>query len=187
MEVIGDELVEAFHGVVGDVEEDGSLVELGALADEVDGELVVLEEWGEERGDEGLGEYVGEWERGEERDESGDEGGVLRGLDDEGELHGGLGHFNGGGGGGVESAVDDVGPVDEVGEGGGVEAEVGLGDVGDVGGAGGVGGVNEFGELGGREWLAGGGELGAVEVSAVSGSEEGGEVVVEPPGEVGGW
>ena len=57
---------------------------------------MTLEKRREERGDEGLGEDVGEWERGEQRDEAGDKQRVLRGLDDEGELHGGLGHFNGG-------------------------------------------------------------------------------------------
>ena len=33
VQIVGDELVEAFHGVVGDVEEDGSLFELGAVLD----------------------------------------------------------------------------------------------------------------------------------------------------------
>ena len=44
-------------------------------------------------------------------------------FDDEGELHGGLGHFDGELGAFVEGAVDDVGPADELGDGGGVEAE----------------------------------------------------------------
>jgi len=50
----------------------------------------------------------------------------------------GLGHFDGGLRALVEGAVDNVGPADELGDGGGVEAEAGCGDVGEEAGAGDV-------------------------------------------------
>ena len=78
---------------------------------------------GRRLGDPGLVEDLLEGHAGEQRDEARNERGVLGGLDDEGELHGGLGHFDGGLGALVEGAVDDVGPADELGDGSGVEAE----------------------------------------------------------------
>ena len=48
---------------------------------------------------------------------------VLRGLDDQGELHGRGGHFDGCLGALVLRAVDDVGPVNELGDRRGVKAE----------------------------------------------------------------
>ena len=112
-------------------------------------------------------------------DEARDERGVLGGLDDEGELHGGLGHFDGGLRALVEGAVDNVGPADELGDGSGVEAEAGGSDVGEEAGAGDVLRIEEA--------MACVEAIGhAVEVILmVLGSEEGAEVVIEPPGNFG--
>lgn len=114
VKVVGDELVETFHGVVGDVKKYSPVAQLGAVFNQSDGLLVTLQQWRQQRRNEGLGKDVGQGKFSEQRDKAGDEEGVLRCLDDEGELHGGLGHFNGGLGRGVLGAIDDVGPVDEV-------------------------------------------------------------------------
>ena len=179
VEIVRDELVVALKGVVGDVEVDGALFALGADADEVDGALVAIEKRRQEGGDERLVENLLERHLGEERDEVRDEVGVLGGLDDESELHGGLGHFDGGLGALVESAVHDVGPADELGDGGGVEAEVGGGDVGEEAGAGDVVGIVEA-----VAFVAAVGHAAEV-VLMIFRSEEGGEVVIEPPGDFG--
>jgi len=105
-------------------------------------------------------------------------------LDDEGELHGGLGHLDGCLGALVPGSVDDVGPVDEFGEGSGVEAEPLARDVGDEAGAGDVGGVVELAAL---EVGAGAVRLGlpGEEIELVLGREEGALVVIEPPRDAG--
>ena len=95
VEVVRDELVEAFEGMVGDVEEDGTGALLTAGADELEGLLVALKQRRQQGGDEGLAEDFSKGHLGEQGDEAGDKFGILRGLDDEGELHGGGGHFDG--------------------------------------------------------------------------------------------
>ncbi len=177
MEIVGDEFVVALEGLVGDVEVDGAVLRLGAGADQVEGALVAIEERRQERGDPGLFEDLLQGHASEGGDEARDEGWVLGGLDDEGELHGGLGHFDGELGAGVEGAVDDVGPADELGDGGGVEAELGGRDVGEEAGAGDVVGVVEAVAL-----IAAVGDAGEV-VLVIFGGEEGGEMVIEPPGD----
>ena len=181
MEIVGNELVVALEGLVGDVEVDGALLRFRARADEVDSALVAFEERRQEGGDEGLLEDLEERHAGEERDEPRDEGWVVGGFDDEGELHRGRGHFDGELRGFVEGAVDDVGPVDELGDGGGVEAELGGRDVGDEAGAGDVVGIVEAVAL-----VAAVGDAVDV-VLVIVGSEEGAEVVIEPPGDFGRW
>ena len=162
--------------MVGDVEEYRPVALLGACADELEGLLVTLEKRRQELGDERLGEDLGQRHLGEQGNQARDESRVLGGLDHQGELHGGRGHFHGGLGALVERAVDDVGPVDQLGDGPGVEAEAGGGDIGQEAGTGDVGGVEEFAR----------GACGvlpaALEVLLVLRRKEGGEVVIEPPG-----
>ena len=177
MQVVGDELVEAFQLMVGDVEEDGAVFFFAARADERDGFLVALHERRQQRGHKGLGQHLGQRHFGKQRNETRDEQGILRGLDDEGELHGWRGHFNSLLGAGVERAVHDVGPVDHVGHGLGVEAELGLANVGKELGARGVVRVKEFAARAGRVLLAG------AEVLLVGRGEEGRLMMVEPPGD----
>jgi hypothetical protein len=174
--VVGDELVVSLHGLIADVEVDGAVFRFGAVADEAEGFFVALEERREERGDEGLPEDIGERHRRQQRDETRDEGGVLARFDDQGELHGGLGHFDGGLRALVEGSVDDVGPADKLGDRLGVETKFCGRDVGEEAGAGNVRRVVEA----------------AVDVTAVChaaavvflilGGEESAEVMVEPPG-----
>ena len=81
--------------------------------------------------------------------------GILGGLDDERELHGRRGHFDRGLGALVLRAVDDVGPVDQLGDRRGVEAEARGSDVGQKAGAGGVLGIEELARAADRIALAG--------------------------------
>ena len=181
MKVIGNELVVALEGMVGDVEVDGALLRLGAIADEVDGLLVALEEGRQEGSDERLLEDLEQRHAGEGGDEFRDELGVLRRLDDEGELHRGLGHFDGELRAFVEGAVDDVGPANELGDGSGVEAELGGRDVGEEAGAGDVIGIVKA-----VAFVTAVGD--AVEVVLlIFRGEKGAEVVIEPPGDFGRW
>lgn len=142
------------------------------------GMQVLFPEWGYLLLDEGLLEDLGEGHFREQRDDAGDDagGGV---FDDECEFECGLFHLDGGGGGGEACAVDDICPVEEVGEGGGVEAETGSGCAGDEAGAGDGVGVKElavgFGAL-----------LALLKFFEVGRGAEGAFVVIEPPGEVGG-
>jgi len=131
----------------------------------------------DERGDEGLIEHLLERHLGEERDHARDEGGIAGALDDHGEAHGGRFHLDGRLGALVLGAVDDVGPVDELGEAAGVVVELRLRDVGDEAGAGDVVGIVEVAQGFGAVGLAG------LEVLLVFGGEEGAEMVVEPPGD----
>jgi hypothetical protein len=96
------------------------------LADELDASLWRSSSGGSRPGYEGLLEDLGEGISVSSGMSAGNEVRILGGLDDEGELHGRGGHFDGGLGALVERAVDDVGPVDEFGYRSGVEAELWL-------------------------------------------------------------
>jgi len=179
VEVVGDELVVALVGLVGDVEIDRALLRFGTGADEINGALVAFKERRQEAGDPGLLKDLLERHVGEQGDEARDEGRILGGLDDQGELHGGGGHFDGELGALVEGAVDDVGPADELGDRCCVEAEVAGRDVGEEAGAGDVVGIVEA-----VAFVAAVGHAAEV-VLMIFRSEEGGEVVIEPPGDFG--
>ena len=177
--VVGDELADGLGFAVEQVDEDDTIGELNALADEFHRGDVTIQERLYAPLDEGLGEDIGEGHLGEGGNDAGDEAGVVGVLDDHGEFEGGFFHLDRGLRAFEAGAIDDVGPVEEFAEAGGIEVELVAADGGDEAGAGDVVGVEEVAE-GLRAVLAG------LEVSAVVGGHEGALVVIEPPGEPGG-
>ena len=175
MQVVRDEFVVTLEVVVGDVKEDGAVLTFCAFAKDADGKLVTLEQRRKQGSDEGLFENLGEGLCGQERNEIGDEAVIGRGLDDHGELHGRSFHFDRGLGVGIEGAVDDVGPVDEVGDGLRVESEALLRDHRDEASAGFEIGIVELAVA-----------LVLLEVFGVGGRKKGAFVVIEPPSDGGG-
>ena len=116
---------------------------------------------------------------GEVGDDAGDEVGRVGVLDDEGELERRLLHLHGHASAGKAGTVDDVGPVKQVVEAGEIEAIGAGGGLGDEAGARYIVGVEELARRAA-------GVLYGLEVGAVSRSEEGALVMVEPPGEARG-
>ena len=173
MEIVRNELVIALEIVIGDVEKNGAVDTLGALLKDFDREFVTpqqrWQEWSHERffqnGSQGF--------RGEKRNQVGDEL-VRRGLDDHSQLHSGSLHLDGGLGVGIESAIDHVSPMDEVGHGSGIEAKALLRDHGNKAGAG-------F-----EVWIV---KLSialiALEVDGVRGRKKRAQVMVKPPSDFG--
>ncbi len=80
---------------------------------------------------------------------------ILRGLDDQGQLHGRRGHFDGRLGALVLRAVHNVGPVNQLGDRRGVKAETRGGDVRQKAGAGGVVRIEKLALAADRVLLAG--------------------------------
>ena len=70
VQVVGDELVEAFERMIGDVEEDGAVALFGAAADQLQRLLVALEQRRQQAGDKGLREHLGQRHLGEQRNEA---------------------------------------------------------------------------------------------------------------------
>jgi hypothetical protein len=99
---------------------------------------------------------------------------VGRRFDDHGEFHGRLFHLDGGFGIGIKSAVNDVGPVHEIGDRSGIEAEALLRDHGDEAGAGFEIGIIKLAVA-----------LILLKVLGIGRREEGALVMVEPPGNFG--
>ena len=110
---------------------------------------------------------------GQKRNQVGDEL-VGRGFDDHGQLHGGRLHLDRGLGVGVEGAVNDVGPMDEIGHGSGIESKPLLRDHGDKTGAGLEVRIVELPVA-----------LVALEVGRVGRREKRAFVMVEPPRDLG--
>ena len=104
----------------------------------------------------------------------GNEAVVLRRLDDQRELHGGRLHFDRRPGVRIHRAIDDVGPVHQIGHGAGIKAEALFGDGGDETGAG-----LEIGIV--KLAIA----LVLLEVGRILGREKGALMMVEPPGNFG--
>ncbi len=111
---------------------------------------------------------------GQQRNQVRDEAVIGGGLDDHGQFHRGSFHFDGGLGVGIEGAVNDVGPMDQIGHGRGIEAEALLRDHGNEAGAGLEIGIVELAVA-----------LILLEVLGIIGGEEGALVMVEPPGNFG--
>src|SRR5579859_5307725 len=134
---------------------------------------MALEEWRQQFGYEWLAQDFRERLGDEQRDQPRHELRVLRGLDDHGELHRGLAHLDRHARVGELRAVNDVGPVDDVGQRLGIEAELLLRD-----------GRDELGarlEIGIVELLL---ALVGTELRGILWREERTQVVVEPPGDL---
>ena len=182
MQEVGNEFVVAFRRLVGDVEIDDAALGVGALAQEFDGCPVAFELRGDEFLLPVLGEDVRERHRGEQRDEALHDFAGRRAFDDQGEFHGGSGHAHGCLGALELCPIDDVGPVDQLFQRRGVHAEAGAGDVRDPGGAACVVRIEEVPQSL-RTGRAVGIALACAEVGFIVGRREGGEVVIEPPGD----
>src|SRR5271155_5131851 len=173
MQIVGSELVVALKVLVGDVEENGPVDALGALLHDLDRDLVPAEQRGQERSYKGFLKNGGEGFSREKRNQVGDKP-IRRRLDDHGQLHGRGLHLHRRLGIGIESAVDDVGPVHEIGYGGGVESKTLLRDHGDKTGAGFEIRIVELAIA-----------LVALKVGRVGRREKRTFVMVEPPGDLG--
>ena len=174
MEEIGNEFVVALEVEVADVEEDDGVAGIETIAKDINGTEVADEQGAEVSLDHGDFDHFGHAASGDFWDELGDEVFDRCGFDDESKLHGGLGEIDGGLGRWELSAVNDIGPSDELGDGLSVETEFLRGDGGEELGAGFVFGIVEF--------FAG---VIAAEVLGVFGLEEGALVVIEPPSKAG--
>ena len=135
---------------------------------------MALEQRRKQRRDKWLFENLGQRFCGQQRNQVGDEAVIGRRFDDHGQLHGGRFHLDGGLGVGIKGAVDDVGPVHQIGQRRGIEAEALLRDHGDETGAGLEIRVVELAVA-----------LVLLEMLGVGGRQEGALVVVEPPGNFG--
>ena len=102
---------------------------------------------------------------------------VLRGLDDEGQLHGRRGHLDGRLGALVLRSVHNVGPVNQLGHRRGVKAEARGRDVRQKAGAGGVFGIEKLARGADRVLLAG------QEVLVILRREKRRKMMIEPPGD----
>ena len=80
--------------LVGNVEEDGAVALLGAVADQLASPAVTLQQRRQQLGHKGLAEHLGERHLGEQRDEPRNESRILRCLDDQRQLHGWSGHLD---------------------------------------------------------------------------------------------
>ncbi len=103
----------------------------------------------------GWAEHLGERHVSEQRNQARNEGRILRGLDDQRELHGGSGHFDGRLGALVLGPVHNVGPVNQFCHRSRIKAELRAGNVCQKAGAGGVLGIAELAAGAGRILLAG--------------------------------
>src|ERR1700683_3138409 len=173
MQVVGNELVVTLEILIGDVEKNSSVDAFGALLKDFHRDFVTPEQWGQEWSDERLFQNGGEGLGGEKRNQVRNE--LIRGgLDDHGQLHGRGLHLNCRPGVGIESAVNNVGPVAGIGHGGGVKSKTLLPDHCDKAGAGFEIGIVKF-------TIA----LVALEVSGVGRGEKRALVMVEPPCDLG--
>jgi len=133
--MIGDELVISLQILIADIEKDGAVFALRALLENTDRQLVPPEQRRKQRGNEWLLQNFRKRLAGEQRNQIWYE--LIRSrLDHHRQFHCGRFHLHGGLGIGIEGAIDNVGPVDEVGHRGGIEAEALLRDHGDKAGAG---------------------------------------------------
>ena len=145
VQVVGDELVEALERVVGDVEEDGAVALFAAAR----GSARCACSWRSSSG--GSSSATKGWASTSASGISVSSG-ISRGMKAGScvdsmirvSFMAGAAISTAGFGALVERAVDDVGPVDQVGHRRGVEAEAGGADVGQEAGAGGVVGIEEL-------------------------------------------
>ena len=114
---------------------------------------------------------------GKQRNQFRNKGRILARFDDQGELHGGLGHFDRGLGALVESAIHNVRPVDQLRYRRRVKTETGLRDVGDKTGAGGVVRVVEMAIT--RAAVP----LPCKKMLLIRRGKKGAQMVIEPPGD----
>ena len=124
-----------------------------------------------------MAEHLGERHFGEQRNEPGNEEIILAGLDDKSQLHRWSGHLDGRLGALILCAIDDVGPVNQLGDRRGVEAKTRGANVRQKAGAGGVVGVEELAAGRGHALLI------VEEVLLILRGQKGREVMVEPPGD----
>ncbi len=97
--------------MVGDVEEDGAVALLRPAADQLQRLLMTLEQRRQQAGHKGLAQHLSQRHLGKQRNQPRNELRVLRRLDDQRQLHGWRGHFDGGFGALILRAIHDVGPM----------------------------------------------------------------------------
>src|SRR5713226_3326450 len=172
IEQVRDELVVALEVLVAHVEEDNAVASLSALAQQFNRALVALEQRPEQPGHARQPHHLRQRPRRQLRDEPRHQAGLGGCFDHQRKLRGRLGQAHGGLRRGVLRAVNDLAPVDQIGERPRIEAKLLLRHAGQQLGAG-----FEFGVV---KLLPG---AVAVEVLRVGGCEEGALVVIEPPGD----
>ena len=131
MKIIRNELVVALEIVVGDVEENSPILALGALLQNVDRHFVTFEQGTKKRSDKRCFQNLLERLDRKQGNQVGYEPLIWRGLDHHGQLHGRRLHFDRGFRVGIQRSVDDIGPMDEIGERPGIKPEPLLCDHGD--------------------------------------------------------
>src|SRR3954451_12297926 len=128
MQVVRHELVVALEIVIRNVEVDGSVLAFAVLANDLDGLLMSFEQWLHKFGDEWFGQYIGKRLAGEVWNELGSEFGILRGFDDHRKTHRWLARSGCDFGPVIGGSINDVSPLDHLGNGRGIESESRLGD-----------------------------------------------------------
>src|ERR1700692_3708538 len=123
MKIVGNEFVVAFEVEVGDVEKNRAVFFYAALPQNLDGPLVAFEQRRQDGGNEWFFKNAGERLVGKQRNHRLDEVAVGGGFDGHGQLHGRSFHLHRRLRVFVHGAVDDVGPLDQLGNWAGIEAE----------------------------------------------------------------
>ena len=147
-----------------------------AAANQLDAFLVALKQRRQQICDKGLRKHLGERHLSQQRNQPRNKFGILRGLDDQCQLHRRCGHLDGRFGALVQCTVHDVGPVNQVGDRCGIESETCRADVRQKAGARGVVRIEELARSADRVLLAG------KKMLVILRGEKGREMVVEPPG-----
>src|SRR5208282_4483694 len=124
MQVVRNELVVAFEVEVGDIEENRAVFFYRALPQNLDGTPVAFEQRRQDGGYEWLLENFGERVVREQRNHALNEVAISGGFDGHGQLHGWGLHFYRRLCVYVHGAVDDIGPVHQLRDRAGIEAEV---------------------------------------------------------------
>ena len=132
MQIIRNELVVALEFVVRDVKKDRRILALGAFAKDSDREFVPFKQGRQKRRDKWFFQNLPQRLVGEQWDQLRHEIRIRRGFDHHGQLHRGRFHLDRRLRVFVHSAIDDVGPVHQIGNRFGVETETLLGHLGRV-------------------------------------------------------
>src|SRR5438477_7253806 len=174
MQIVGHELVVALEVMIGDIKKQRAILGFGALAQHRDRALVTFEQRRQQRRNERLFQNFRQRLGNQQRNEPRHKAVVLSGLDYHGQLHGRRFHFYRGLGVGIHGAVDDIGPVHQIGYRSGIETETLLRNGGDEAGAGLEIGIVKLAVA-----------LVLLEVGGVCRREERALVMVEPPSDFG--
>src|ERR1700722_5852215 len=138
MQKIRNKLVITLKRLIGNVKVQRAILRLSALRDQSQRLVMTLQQRRKKLRHKRLLQNLAKTHGRQQRDQFWNKRRVLARFNPQGQLHGGLRHFNSGLGTVVESAIHNVSPVDQIGNRRSVKPETRLGDMGNEAGAGGV-------------------------------------------------